>query len=112
MLNKVIEKITEQQEGKENTAVYYVGEQLKDICRTTPGACELVAHDLDIPEMSIAECEKKIKAYATSHGGCTPPPEADRIIKEFYGIPIDENSQTIGNLQEKPTNFVDLGDFI
>lgn len=64
IFEKVIEKICSQQKGIEDTAAYCVGEQLKDIVRTTPGAAELVFKDLDVKEMSIAECEKKIKALA------------------------------------------------
>lgn len=93
MLEKVINMITEQQKGKENTAPWIVGEQLKDICRSTPGAAELVAQDLEIEEMSIVECEKKIKAFADERhkknkGNCAfvSPMEAEKIIREFYGI--------------------------
>lgn len=64
LINEVIRKIESQQKGKEGTAVYGVGEQLKDICRTTPGAAELVLRDLDVEEMSIDKCEKKIKERA------------------------------------------------
>ena len=87
----VFDKIAAQQKGRENTAPWMVGEQLKDICRREPKAAELVDRDLDVKEMSIVECEKKIKAYADSHkkGSCAvvPPNVAERIIREFYGIP-------------------------
>ena len=67
MINTVIKQIEEQQVGKENTAPYYVGEQLKDIIRNNPQAAEIVGQDLKVKEMSIVECEKKIKAYADKH---------------------------------------------
>lgn len=93
MLEKVVAAISEQQKGKEETAVFMVGEQLKDICRSTPGAAELVLKDLEIPEMSIGKCEKKIKALADERhkknkGNCAfvSPLESDKIIREFYGI--------------------------
>ncbi len=86
MIQQLIEAINKQQKGKENTPVYYVGEQLKDICRQNEGAAEIVLQDLKVKEMSIAECEKKIAAYARKHGGCTPPDAAEKIIREFYGI--------------------------
>ena len=86
MLQELIEAIEKQQKGKENTAVFFVGEQLKDICRQDEHAAEIVLQDLDVKEMSIAECEKKIAAYARKNGGCTPPPAAEKIIREFYGI--------------------------
>ncbi len=109
MINKLRAKIAEQQAGKEKTAVYFVGEQIKYICEQDSKACEIVLQDLENENMSISECEKKIHEYANKNGGCTPPPEADRIIREFYGI---SNSQTIGNMAEKPNDFVDLSDFI
>lgn len=87
----VFEKIEAQQKGKENTAPWMVGEQLKDICRREPRAAELVDKDLDVKEMSIAECEKKIHAWADAHkkGSCAvvPPNVAEGIIRKFYGIP-------------------------
>ena len=86
----VFEKIAAQQ-GKERTAVWMLGEQLKDICRHEPKSAELVMQDLDNPEMSLANCEKKIKAFADKHRtgnfACVIPAEAERIIREFYGLP-------------------------
>lgn len=85
----VFEKISAQQ-GAERTAVWMAGEQLKDMIRNDARAQEIVSQDLDIPEMSLAECEKKIKAYADSHKtgnfACVTPIEAENIIREFYGI--------------------------
>lgn len=109
MFEKLCEKVSEQQKGKGKTPVFYVGEQIKDICERDSKACEIVLQDLEKENMSISECEKKIHEYANKNGGCTPPQEADRIIREFYGI---SNSQTIGNMAEKPNDFVDLSDFI
>lgn len=90
MIQQVIKAIEEQQKGKENTAVYMVGEQLKDICRDNPNAAELVLQDLRNKEMSIDKCEKQIKKHADSHKkgnfACVPPDVAEKIICEFYGI--------------------------
>lgn len=87
----VFEMIAAQQKGKENTAPWMVGEQLKDICRREPIAAELVEKDLAVKEMSLVECEKKIKAWADGHkkGSCAvvPPNVAEGIIRKFYGIP-------------------------
>lgn len=122
MLEKVIEKISKQQKGKENTAVWMVGEQLKDICKNTPGAAEIVLQDLENEDMSIVCAEKKIKAYAdefrrnnknTGNCVCVPPIAAENIIKEFYGISslAETNSQAIENLTNS-TKFIDLKDFM
>ena len=118
MIEKAIEMIAEQQKGKENTAPWFVGEQLKDICRATPGAAELVAQDLAVKEMSIADCEKKIKALADERhkknkGNCAfvSPIEADKIIREFYGIASAEESGA-EKMQAKDSGFIDLADFM
>ena len=41
MIDEVIKQIEVQQKGNENTAPYYVGEQLKDIIRNNPQAAEI-----------------------------------------------------------------------
>ena len=87
-IDVAIEKISSQQKGlTENDRVYWVGEQIKDICRESEAIAELVADDLDNANMSIKNMEKKIEAYARSHGGCTPPQAADKLIRDFYGLP-------------------------
>ena len=92
------EKIAAQQKGKENTAPWMVGEQLKEICSREPLAAELVEKDLAVKEMSLEACEKKIKEWADKHkkGGCAvvPPNVAEKIIREFYGIPAAGNQGT------------------
>lgn len=92
-LEKAIEAITQQQ-GKlqKNSAPFFVGEQLKDILKGTPSAAGIVLQDLKTAGMGIADCEKKIADFASKHRtgstGCCPPMKADRIIREFYGIPF------------------------
>lgn len=107
----VFEKIEAQQKGRENTAPWMVGEQLKDICRSDPKCAELVDQDLDNASMSIVEAEKKIKAWADKHkkNGCAvvPPNVADKIIREFYGLPA------AGEKKESPVGLtLDLAAFI
>ena len=58
----VFEKIEAQQKGKENTDVWMVGEQLKDICRQDPRCADIVADDLENPDMSLTAAAKKSKA--------------------------------------------------
>ena len=91
-----VEKIEKQQaKEKGRTAAWMVGEQLKDIARREPESAELLDKDLDIPEMSIQQAEKKIKAYADSHKtgsfACVTPVEAERILREFYGLCRNDN---------------------
>lgn len=89
-LETVLEKITAQQ-PQERTQVWMVGEHLKDILRAEPHLAEVVAQDLDVKEMSLIACEKKIKEFADKHrtgnfSGVISL-EAERIIREFYGLP-------------------------
>ena len=104
-----IEKIEKQQKGKEGSAVFYAGEQLKDICHESEHNADIVSTDLDNPEMSIAKCEREIEKYARNHKsgncGCCPPDVADGIIRKFYGIPEAGEAP-------KPSSMLDLSDFI
>ena len=90
LLHSAIEKI-EAQQPKQRTAVWMVGEQLKDMLRAEPELAEIVMRDLDVAAMSLTNCEKKIKEYADKHKtgnfACVIPSEAERIIREFYGLP-------------------------
>lgn len=88
---KAITAIEAQQaKVKDRSPQWMVGEQLKDICRVEPHSAELIAQDLENESMSIVEAEKKIKAFADGHKtgsfSCVTPPEADRILREFYGL--------------------------
>ncbi len=88
----VFEKIEKQQSACKNTPAFYVGEQLKDICRTDPRNAEIVLQDLENSSMSIVEAEKKIAAHAKKHAqgrvGFVSPADSDRILREFYGLPL------------------------
>ena len=116
----VFEKIEAQQAGKENTGPWMVGEQLKDICRADSGCAEIVEQDLENPGMSIAECEKKIKAKADEIQKkskqkcvCIPPNVAEKVIREFYGLP---EAQAKASSEPSPvadtTDFLDLADLL
>lgn len=84
-LEKVLQAIEEQQKKLGDGPAFWVGEQLKDILRETPAAAKIVLEDFSAGH-TVADCEKKIKTYAGQHHGCCPPQEADRIIREFFGI--------------------------
>ena len=91
-LQNALDKITAQQaKHKQGSAPWCVGEQLKDILRAQPEIAELVVHDLDQTGMSLADCEKKIAAFAQDHRqgsvGFCGPADSDRIIRAFYGLP-------------------------
>ena len=91
MIERAIALLNEQQSKvKERSAPWMVAEQLKDICRQEPDSAELIAQDLENPEMGIVQAEKKIKAFADGHKtgsfACVTPGEADAILREFYGL--------------------------
>ena len=116
----VFEKIEAQQKGFEDTAIWMVGEQLKDICSREPDSAILVAQDLENKDMSLANAEKKIKAYADKHRkgnfACVPPNVAEKILREFYGLPgaaapkLQVLTQTMPE-KPKPVDDLDLSAF-
>jgi hypothetical protein len=97
---RAIEMIEQQQkQEKENSAPWFVGEQLKDICKREPHSAELLIHDFTIPDMSLANAEKQIKAWADKNktGNCAfvPPPVAEGILRKFYGLQASEGMGSI-----------------
>lgn len=110
-----LKKITAAQKGLEGTDAFMAGEQLKEICRDVACA-ELVAKDLDMKGMGLPDCAAKIKAYADKHrmkGSncvCVPPDVAERIIREFYGLP--GRGQEAAPQPAPRSDFLDLEDFL
>ncbi len=116
MIEKAIARITEQQQGiSEESCVFGVGEQLKDICRESAELAELVYQDLENPEMSIAKAEAKIHAKADElhkknkgRSACVTPQLADKILRDFYGLlPKGEAPVTAS-----APKLIDINDFI
>lgn len=113
-LEKVLQAIEEQQKELGDSQAYWVGEQLKDILRQAPAAAQIVLEDFAAGH-TVKDCEKQIKAYADKrrHGNesCCPPTEADRIIREFFGIA--EEATAPAPAQEKTTRrTISLADFM
>ena len=118
----VFEMIEAQQKGLEMTAPWMVGEQLKDICSADPACAQIVEKDLENKEMSIVECEKKIKAYADDvakknkkKSVGVAPHVAERIIREFYGLPgIGEKTEPPAEAPQvaPEDDFLDLDAFL
>lgn len=106
-IEQAIQAIEEQQKQvKERSAAWMVGEQLKDICRRERSSAEILLQDLAVKEMSIAEAEKKIKAFADKHKtgnfACVTPAEAENILREFYGLgAADALSVPSGQLSQR-----------
>ena len=115
---ELLRKISEQQEGKENTDIFMVGEQIKDICKNNDKATELVLGDLNVYEMSIEKCAAEIKKEADrlhrkNKGSCIciPPNVAEGIIRHFYGIPEDCVADEAAQRTEKTADIINLEDF-
>lgn len=104
----------QQAKVKPRSAQWMAGEQLKEICRREPASAELVAQDLEQPAMSIVEAEKKIKAFADKHKtgnfSCVTPAEAERILREFYGLPKPDTVPA--PVSAAGPKMVDIADFL
>lgn len=113
-MNKAIEMLRAQQEKvEERSAPWMVAEQLIDICVREPGCADILAEDLQNAGMGIVEAEKKINAFAdenrTGPFACVTPVEADRILRQFYGLP--EAGAGVG-VSAGGGVALDLGDFL
>lgn len=111
MMERVAELLRAQQaKTAEYSAAWMVAEQLLDLCREEPSCTPILAQDLENDAMSIVEAEKKIRAFADAHkkgsSSCVPPKEADRILREFYGLPKrGETAAAPGGIQ---TDYLSL----
>ena len=114
------ELIEAQQKGKENTPVYMVGEQLKEIASKEPLAAELLERDLVVDGMSISDAAAKLQEYSDKNHGeakcfCIPPHVAEDILRKFYGIPARTEQQTLSVLEKGKSDRatkIDLSDFL
>ncbi len=117
-MRSAIKKIEAQQaKAEQYSTVWTVGEQLKDMLRREPQHAELIAQDLDNAGMSIAECEKKIKAKADEihrklHGSGVgfSMYEVEEIIRKFYGLP-ERGAESIAPAVEGGGEVIDLAEF-
>lgn len=104
----------EGQQPQERTAVWMVGEQLKNMIRGDEAAAALLLTDLmQNKEMTLAAAEKKIAEQARKNKvgscGCVTPAEAEDILREFFGLPA--RGATAAPQAER-RKVVDLADFL
>lgn len=90
-LAETLAMIEEQQKAlTPDAAPWCVGEQLKDIIKTAPELAPIVGDDLDKKGFALTDCEKKIAGFAKKHAkngvGFCGHAQADKIIREFYGL--------------------------
>lgn len=108
-----IAAIEEQQKKiSKGTAPWCCAEQMMDICRNEPDSAELILKDLAVPEMSVTNAEKKIKAYADKHKSgnfsFVSPQKADEIIRKFYGLKTGTEQEA----SPEPAKIVNVLDFL
>lgn len=109
-MERLIEIITRQQQGHENEPLFMVGEQLKDIASREPMAAEILERDLELENMSIKAAATELQKYADKNHGstkcfCITPKVAEKILREFYGLP------TLEETKAQP-GFIDLSNFL
>lgn len=108
--------IAEQQKGQENKPRFMIGEQLKEIAEREPKSAEVLEEDLKIKEMSLEAAERKLQEYADKNHGkektfCITPLVAERILREFYGLPKKEEAGAETETVQAP-GFIDLSSFL
>lgn len=108
MSEALLKKIAQQQKGKEKSPVYGVGEQLKEICEDNPEYCKIVLSDIDTKGMTISDCEKKIHEQANKNGGFCSYKDAEKIIREFYGLPAPGQKPQSQTSQMPVLNLADF----
>ena len=110
-LRKIIDA---QRKGKEDTPVWMVGEQLLDIAAGEPDSLELLKQDLKVPEMSLENAEKQIKAWADKHKKgnccCVSPKVADGILRKFYGLKSLEERRN--DVKPAGDSYIDIEAFL
>lgn len=117
IIERACRLIEEQQENvKKGSAAWCVGEQLKDLCRDSPAAAELLQQDLQRSGMGIQDAEKRIAAAAKKNRqgnmGFVGPRESEKILREFYGLPPAEEAGSRVAAPERPGKLLDLTDFL
>lgn len=86
ILQEVTELVHKQQGGKRGP-VWMCGEQLLEMIGQDVEAAKLVLDDMQHGGLSLTGCEKKIKAFATKNGNVCVGPEAEKIIRDYFGLP-------------------------
>ena len=113
-LAETLAMIEEQQKAlTPDAAPWCVGEQLKDIIKETPELAPIVGDDLDKKGFALTDCEKKIAAFAKKNAkngvGFCGPAQADKIIREFYGL---TNITPTPAEQPQRRRIINLADFM
>ena len=116
-MSKLFDLIAEQQKGHENKPRFMIGEQLKEIAEREPLSAELLERDLEIEEMNLEAAEKHFQEYADRNHGkakafCITPKVAERLLREFYGLPIPEENAPEKKEADSSAGYIDLSSFL
>lgn len=108
---KLVEIITAQQKGYENTDVFGIGEQLKDMAEGNEKITDLLINDLTTDGMKLTDAAKMFKKHADSIKGkqnmvCITPKVADGLLRKFYGLPSAQEKEQV------TAPAIDLSDFL
>lgn len=108
--------IAGQQAGKENTDVFMVGEQLKDIGAESEHNAEILLQDITMDSMNLVAAAAQLKDYADKNHGnnkcfCISPKVADGILRKFYGLGEQEKVEN-KSAGVQDGGFIDLSDFL
>ncbi len=109
--------IAEQQKGHETKPRFMIGEQLKEIAEREPLSAELLERDLAIEEMNLAAAERHFQQYADKNHGsassfCITPAVAEKLLREFYGLPNPEDAAPAKPEPEASAGYIDLSAFL
>ena len=116
-MSKLFDLIAEQQRGHENKPRVMIGEQLKEIAEREPISAELLERDLEIKEMNLEAAEKHFQAYSDKQSGkkgtfCITPVVAEKLLREFYGLPIPEENAPEKKEADSSAGYIDLSSFL
>ena len=116
-MSKLFDLIAEQQKGHETEPRFMIGEQLKEIAEREPLSAELLERDLEIEEMNLEAAEKHFQEYADRNQGkakafCITPKVAERLLREFYGLPIPEENAPEKKEADSSAGYIDLSSFL
>ena len=111
------EIIEAQQKGHETEPRFMIGEQLKEIAEREPLSAELLERDLEIEEMNLEAAEKHFQEHADRNHGkakafCITPKVAERLLREFYGLPIPEENAPEKKEADSSAGYIDLSSFL
>lgn len=114
MKNPYLQEATEiirGQQGKRGP-VWMCGEQLLEMIAADEAAAKLVLGDLKHGGMSLKGCEAEIRAFAHKNGSCCTGQEAEKIIREYFGLQKAEAARQEPETATAPAaDVINLEDF-